>query len=105
MGADEKAVNRGFATTSVASKKKIEEPTEADIVAEQGVAKNGDNDDSKRSDGAIGLVTQPGQANRGSIKEDWEDEALAEQVALQALVDRLHEKGEKEVSRVVKVSQ
>lgn len=41
--------------------------------------------------------------NGEAIKEDWEDEAFAEQTALQSLVDRLHEKGEKEVSRIVKV--
>lgn len=38
------------------------------------------------------------------VKEDWEDERAIEDAALQGLVDRLHEKGEKEVNRIIKVS-
>jgi len=39
-----------------------------------------------------------------NVKDDWEDEKSAEEIALQSLVDRLHEKGEREVTRIVKVS-
>ncbi len=38
-------------------------------------------------------------------KEDWEVEKSAEEIALQSLVDRLHDKAEKEASRVIKVSR
>ena len=47
-------------------------------------------------------------ANNGvetSKGEDWEDERLDKSSTLQALVDRLHDKGEKEVNRIVKVSR
>ena len=36
-------------------------------------------------------------------ENDWEDEKVIEGAALQAMVDRLHDKGEKEVARVLKV--
>ncbi len=38
-----------------------------------------------------------------NVKEDWEDEKVIEEAALQGLVERLQDKGEKEVARVLKV--
>ena len=49
--------------------------------------------------GQVGLAV-----STGVVKEDWEDEKHAEEALLQALVDRLDDKGEKEVARVLKVS-
>lgn len=45
------------------------------------------------------------QASGGEnhLKDDWEDEKLAEENVFQGLVERLHEKGEKEVVRILKV--
>lgn len=92
-----------MATSSVASKKQVEEAkaakeaAEADLAArdeaarlaqkklDQGVAEDKDDDQE---------VPKPA---------DWEDERLDEASALQQLVDRLHDKGEKEVNRIIKV--
>lgn len=99
FGTDMAAVNRGFATTSVASKKQLE------AAKEESAAKQDEPEANVAAPISIGTggngAASSGQA---TAKEDWEDEGLAEQNALQALVDRLHEKGEKEVSRIVKVS-
>lgn len=38
-----------------------------------------------------------------ATQEDWEDEKASNQAVLQGLVERLHDKGEKEVLRVLKV--
>ena len=48
---------------------------------------------------------RPDDAAAEGAKEDWEDERAVEDAAMQTLVERLHEKGEKEVSRVLKVRQ
>lgn len=40
----------------------------------------------------------------GKNGDDWEGEKSAEQVKLQDIVDRLHDKAGKEVSRILKVS-
>lgn len=91
MLADNSA-QRGVATTSVASKKQIEReaeqiptpevPTEPAVEPEQ-----------RRADGPA------------TDAHDWEDADFVEKQSLQQLVDRLHDKGEKEVTRIVKVSQ
>lgn len=102
--ADPTAVNRGFATTSIASKKKQEETVEPEVSAESKSSDivTHDSNAQPTTAGSSLTVAQAGQPTNG-IKEDWEDEALAQQQALQGLVDRLYEKGEKEVSRIIKV--
>lgn len=73
----------------------------------RGPAGNRPSEDSKPS--ASGTNRQADQSAAlapagGQVKEDWEDEAAVEQAALQQLVDRLQEKGDKEVARIIKVS-
>jgi hypothetical protein len=55
---------------------------------------------SGQPNGSVAGDAQAGEA----VKEDWEDEHAAEEAVLQVLVDRLHDKGEKEVTRILKVS-
>lgn len=86
------AVQRGFATTSVASKK-VEKPKE-----EPEPEPDPKNSAEPAADGAATAAVVDSKT-----KEDWEDEKGAEELALQELVERLHEKGEKEVSRILKV--
>lgn len=87
------AVQRGFATTSVASKKvdkSKEEPEKEN--AQAGAAEP-----------TAAEAAAPAAEDGGKPKDDWEDEKSSEELALQELVERLHEKGEKEVSRILKV--
>lgn len=102
------AINRGVATTSIASKKVIEDDNvkivdEADIHARTAVPSaieiEGNIAPDVSTNGSRGQAEQPVQ----SVKEDWEDEKAIEEAALQSLVERLHDKGVKEVSRVLKV--
>jgi hypothetical protein len=51
-----------------------------------------------------GVISQDNTGDAKPAKEDWEDEQSTEEAALQALVDKLHDKGEKEISRILKVS-
>lgn len=53
--------------------------------------------DGAESDGPIEQ-----QISSDATKEDWEDDKSFEETALQGLVERLHDKGEKEVARVLK---
>jgi len=77
------AVQRGFATTSVARKS---EPAKEEPVPEP----------------ESPTKTQPIQPVP-SADADWEDEKSIEEIELQSLVDRLHDKGEREVARIIKV--
>jgi hypothetical protein len=92
---------RGVATTSVASKKQVEDAkavkeAEAAALAEQ-----------EASSTTIAQEAPSGSAPEGSkgsnAAADWEDDGYVEKQALQSLVDRLNDKGDKEVTRVVKV--
>lgn len=100
------AVQRGFATTSVASKKPKDEPEQDNDQMEEdksGLSPAGGKEvNANVNPAGLGDTAPNGQA---TTKEDWEDEAAMEQAALQILVDRLHDKGEKEVARVLKVSR
>ena len=110
------AVNRGVATTSVASKKlSKEEGTESipedDVPLKSGQLPSGIANGFLDGAGPVDHQSLRDEGSKGSMNalpapegqtEDWEDEKLAEQAALQQLVDRLHEKGEKEVSRILK---
>jgi hypothetical protein len=79
------------ATTSVASKKQIER--EAEATAEPEIP----------TEPVVEPLPQQADASRTG-DQDWEDADYVEKQSLQQLVDRLHDKGEKEVSRIVKVS-
>ena len=108
------AVNRGVATTSVASKKPAEETAanvhgaeDSDGPSGQAHADSREHTKATTGDGEGGTskdVLIGGSIAPEHIKEDWEDEKAAEEVVLQALVERLHDKGEKEVARVLKAS-
>lgn len=106
------AVQRGFATTSVVSKKAKEEAAaeeerqrQSSADASAAASTNATPGNATPAGGAAapdGLTAALDRAGEPA-KEDWEDEKAMEEAALQALVDRLHDKGEKEVSRVIKV--
>ena len=101
-------MNRGFATTSVQSKKQKEE---AAALAEQQAAEAAEK--AQAADEASKAVQAPvngvddaevSKAVGVAGVEDWEREDVADEGILQGLVDRLQEKGDKEVARIVKVS-
>jgi ATP-dependent RNA helicase DHX29 len=100
-------VNRGFATTSVQSKKQKEE---AAALAEQQAAEAAEK--AQAADEASKAVQAPVNGVEAEVSkavgvagvEDWEREDVADEGILQGLVDRLQEKGDKEVARIVKVS-
>ena len=53
---------------------------------------------------AVAVTSTEGQHKVNKVPiQDWEDEKADEVAALQSLVDRLQEKGDKEVSRILKV--
>jgi len=107
------AVNRGFATTSIASKK----APQGDLLIPEG--EGGPALDTAPDSASAPPGTQtPARSGKDSalangptgslvastnVKEDWEDEKVIEEAALQGLVERLQDKGEKEVARVLKV--
>lgn len=93
---------RGVATTSVASKKQVEDAkavkeAEAAAVAEKEAAAVADVPEAAES-----LVKDHPEGSNTAA--DWEDDGYVEKQTLQSLVDRLNDKGDKEVTRVVKVS-
>jgi ATP-dependent RNA helicase DHX29 len=93
-------VNRGFATTSQPKKPVpvVEEPEEPvpevkeDVPLAQGVAVAKDHKISS------------GQTNKEDGADDWESEYKVEEGIYQGYVERLQEKGEKEINRIIKVS-
>ncbi|OCF41878.1 DEAH box polypeptide 36 [Kwoniella heveanensis CBS 569] len=93
-----KPVHRGFATSSVASKKPPPSP--------KAVSSSNDQIAPTKSQDTPEIVKSNDDANGPSksmaTAADWEDEGALERAALQSLVDRLHEKGEKEVNRIIK---
>jgi ATP-dependent RNA helicase DHX29 len=90
-------VNRGFATTSQAKKPVpiVEEPVEPEPVAEElkTTSSEGAKGDGVKKDGP-----------KGNGQDDWEDEIGLEEGIYQGYVERLQEKGEKEINRIIKVS-
>ncbi|ORY32822.1 P-loop containing nucleoside triphosphate hydrolase protein [Naematelia encephala] len=93
-----KPVQRGFATTSVPSKKPKDEPKPEEIDHQPVTV---DSASTQQKDGERIEDTSQGNTS-AAVKEDWDDEKAIEEAALQALVDRLHEKAEKEVVRILK---
>lgn len=92
-----------MATSSVASKKQLEEAkaakeaANADLAAQAEAARL---EQEKDDQGGTVKSVDNKEAVRAA---DWEDERLDGSSALQSLVDRLHDKGEKDVNRIVKV--
>ncbi|WVN88411.1 uncharacterized protein L203_103620 [Cryptococcus depauperatus CBS 7841] len=87
-----KPVQRGFATTSMSSKK----PTPS-------IAESGPKDEEQGPEEALKEdLTDAKDPNGEEKAAEWDDDEVLEQNALQTLVDRLQEKGEKEVTRIIK---
>ena len=95
-------VNRGFATTSQPKKPApvVEEPPEAEesVVPEI----------SQKDGGPVGSTNNRGAKNGGVAnsaagQDDWENEFDLEEGIYQGYVERLQEKGEKEINRIIKV--
>jgi hypothetical protein len=87
------AVQRSVATTSIASKKPDpveDEKLETDIATKK--------ESSSEPASAIIISERPVVTH-----DDWDDDNAAEKAALQDLVDRLQDKGDREVARVLKV--
>ena len=91
---------RGVATTSVASKKQVED---AKAVKEAEAAAVADKEAVADVPEAAGLLVKD-RPEGSNTAADWEDDGYVEKQTLQSLVDRLNDKGDKEVTRVVKVS-
>lgn len=92
---------RGVATTSVASKKQVED---AKAVKEAEAAALADKEAVADVPEAPELLVKD-RPEGSNTAADWEDDGYVEKQTLQSLVDRLNDKGDKEVTRVVKVSQ
>ncbi|RXK37048.1 hypothetical protein M231_05636 [Tremella mesenterica] len=100
-----KPVNRGVVTTSVVPSKPIASvaPTSAQVPDDATFAFTPTASVVDRSTGP----GEPASPTRDVIdydhpREDWEDESLIRENFLQVLVDKLHDKGEKEVVRILK---
>jgi ATP-dependent RNA helicase DHX29 len=101
-------VNRGFATTSQPKKAVpvVEEVPEAEepVVNESNNSKDGTpgggvkGGDQKNGTAADGKAAATGE-------DDWENEFELEEGIYQGYVERLQEKGEKEINRIIKVSE
>jgi ATP-dependent RNA helicase DHX29 len=98
-------VNRGFATTSQPKKPApvVEEPPEAEepVVPESSNINNG-----KSTGGLNGGDPKNGGNTDGKVaagQDDWENEFELEEGIYQGYVERLQEKGEKEINRIIKV--
>ncbi|RSH86900.1 uncharacterized protein EHS24_005178 [Apiotrichum porosum] len=104
-----KPVQRGFATTSLPTKKAKEEAAAAKAekeaaVQEQEASKTAA-DESNASPIAVVSSSNANDAAPApaGAKDAWDDDHAIETAVYQALVDRLQEKGEKEVTRVIKL--
>ncbi|KAK8864514.1 hypothetical protein IAR55_001764 [Kwoniella newhampshirensis] len=96
-----KPVQRGFATTS-AVKKPFTPTSEPATSAEP--SKDGplSSDAVPSLPGAMQAGGDTVVAKGETAQADWDDEGAIERAALQSLAEKLHEKGEKEVSRIIK---
>ncbi|BEJ01119.1 hypothetical protein CcaverHIS631_0509760 [Cutaneotrichosporon cavernicola] len=102
------AVNRGFATTSVQSRKaKQDASTKADT--QNGNSNAPQNDTPTRENQPVKSAGQDGQPPSDAaatpamtIADDWDSEQAIDDALYQGLVERLQEKADKEVTRLVK---
>jgi ATP-dependent RNA helicase DHX29 len=100
------SVNRGFATTSVPSKKPVETPAEEEAKSEQTNGKGQASAASSTSQALPGAGQSPrkdGDAGAGDAEADFEVDS--EETELQLLVERLNDRAEREVTRLWKVRQ
>lgn len=105
------AVNRGFATTSVQSKKAKEQ--EAIVKSADQVAPVAQQDKEKPHNETLDETPSQGPSGNGSPSkpsgpdsgniDDWESEQAINDSFYQDLVDRLQDKADKEVARIIKV--
>jgi ATP-dependent RNA helicase DHX29 len=94
-----KPVARGFATTSQPKKVVAEPETEDSTVPEDGAPPT----DSQ--DGVLGVNgTNRETAEKAAEGLDWEDDSKLEEGIYQGYVERLQEKGDREVAKILKVS-
>jgi hypothetical protein len=91
-------VNRGFATTSQPKKPVpiVEEPLDPEPPVEDATK-------TATSEGTNGQAVKRNELGPKG-QDDWEDELGLEEGIYQGYVERLQEKGEKEINRIIKVS-
>ncbi|PWN21409.1 P-loop containing nucleoside triphosphate hydrolase protein [Microstroma glucosiphilum] len=95
------SVNRGFATTSVPSKKPVETPAEEEAKDEQSNGKGQAATASSASQAVSGAGAIPRkEAGAGNGEADFEVDS--EEMELQLLVERLNDRAEREVTRLWK---
>lgn len=109
-----KPVSRGFATTSTPKRASTPEPVieeeEAVVLVEAGQIGQDPNNpaNAELNGGSSAPIGTSGEAEKqqdGPPPEDWEDESnMLEEGIYQGYVERLQEKGEKEVNKILKVS-
>ena len=99
-------VNRGFATTSQ-PKKAVPVIEEAPQAEEPAINESDNLKDGTPGGGVKGGDQKNGTAADGKAaatgEDDWENEFELEEGIYQGYVERLQEKGEKEINRIVKV--
>lgn len=106
-----KPVQRGFATTSTPKRVEPEEQEPVVEEADAGVEQDGkQTDDVKPVDATAeqsgSAPIAPEEKQDGPAPEDWEtEERMTVEGVYQGYVERLQEKGEKEVGRILKVGQ
>lgn len=94
-----KPVARGFATTSQA-KKVVLEPSPQEVAAPEDDAAQQRTQDGVA--GVDGADKAPG-VNQVAEAVDWEDDAKLEEGVYQGYVERLQDKGDREVAKILKV--
>jgi hypothetical protein len=95
-----KPVARGFATTSQA-KKVVPEPS-----PEETATSEDDAVQQETQDGVAGVdgADKATGVNQAAEAVDWEDDAKLEEGVYQGYVERLQDKGDREVAKILKVS-
>lgn len=100
-------VNRGFATTSQPRKPTPVSPVK-ESTEEKSKSAPGEKDADDRKEDAKNSLKEDGSKAKdvGTLNgtgDEWEDEFQMEEGIYQGYVERLQEKGEKEINRIVKV--
>lgn len=100
------SVNRGFATTSVPSKKPVEAPAEEEVKIEQSNGKGHVSAGSSTTQAVPGAGQFPRKDGEvGAAETEADFEVDSEEMELQLLVERLNDRAEREVTRLWKVRQ
>lgn len=91
------AVQRGFATTSIPTKKA---KAKAEI-PDTGASKDVQHKDAPKAENRP-AGADPRTESAGAHDDSWDNDEAVNRAAYQALVERLQEKGDKEVARITK---